>query len=234
MKSIVIIPVYAEQFIEIVLKNFRKGLVDEICLVVDAPDRKILNTISKSKPNIPTKIIKNKHRRGIGYAIKQGYKYALSKGFDTIVVMAGNGKDDPSEIPRLLKKISEGYDYVQGSRFMQGGKSFNLPLGRYILMKLLTKAWHSTGFKGTDVMNGFRAYKAGLLKDSHIDINQKWLDGYSLEYYIHYKAISLGYKVTEVPVSKTYRTKTNYSKVSHRQWGQIVWPLVMLKLGMKN
>src|SRR5438094_2817227 len=68
------------------------------------------------------KTIQNTVRNGIGYAIRQGYKYALENRFELIVIMAGNGKDDPREIPRLTTPIlKEGYDYVQGSRLLLGG-----------------------------------------------------------------------------------------------------------------
>src|SRR5206468_12810516 len=59
------------------------------------------------------RIIENPVRKGIGYAIKKGYTSALSEGADIIVVMAGNGKDDPQEIPRLTSPIiRDGYDNI--------------------------------------------------------------------------------------------------------------------------
>ncbi len=67
----------------------------------------------------------------------------------------------------------------------------------------------------TDVTNGFRAYKTSIFKDERINIWQSWLNGYELEYYIHYKILTLGYKFREVPVSKIYPQDLSegYSKV---------------------
>src|SRR5207245_619698 len=83
--------------------------------------------------NVPVYLIHNPERKGIGYAIRQGYIRALDNKFDLIVVMAGNGKDDPREIPRLTTPIlKEGMDYVQGSRFLHGGRRERNPFLRSI------------------------------------------------------------------------------------------------------
>ena len=69
-----------------------------------------------------------------------------------IVVLAGNGKDDPAEIPNLLKPIiEEKYDYVQGSRFLVKGSFENTPAIRLFLVRAFTVFWRMlTGFTITD------------------------------------------------------------------------------------
>ena len=175
--------------------------------------------------------------RGIGAAIRTGLLAARDAGFDVVVVMAASGKDRPEEIPALLAKIREGHDYVQGSRFLEGGSSVNLPLARGVLIHLFTLLFRIlSGFRGTDVTNGFRAYRLSLLDDPRIRIEQSWLDRYELEYYIHWKAITLGYRVCEVPVSKTYPMRRhNYSKIRPVvDWWHIVRPALLLKLKLRN
>ncbi len=121
MKTIAIIPVYGESdAIRTVLERFEPGFVDEICVVADKPGVVTLGAIEEASRQIriPIKTIQNPARNGIGYAIRQGYKYALENGFALIVIMAGNSKDDPREIPRLTTPIiEEGYDYVQAPGF---------------------------------------------------------------------------------------------------------------------
>jgi len=153
--------------------------------------------------------------------------------------MAGNNKDDPREIPRLLTPIlKEGYDYVQGSRFLPGGKRVKNPFLRGLFSRIYPFVWTLlTNIRCTDVTNGFRAYKLKIFSDKRINIWQSWLDSYELEYYIHYKVLTLGYKMKEVPVSKVYpyRHKGGYSNISpFRDWWKIVGPLVYLKLGIKD
>ena len=242
MRRLAIIPVFREiGKIGTVMEKFNLDSVDEICLVVDNPDETILREIDESrrKTQIPVTIIENPTRNGIGFAIKRGYRYALSQGFDLIVIMAGNGKDDPREIPRLTEPISKnGFDYVQGSRFLPGGKGERTPFFRRIFTRLFPFVWtFLTGVRCTEVTNGFRAYRAAILEDPRINIWQDWLNGYELEYYLHYKVLTLGYRFTERPVSKvySYAKKEAYSHISPlKDWQQIVGPIVLLRLGARH
>jgi dolichol-phosphate mannosyltransferase len=88
----------------------------------------------------------------------------------------------------------------------------------------------------SDVTNGFRAYRLALLDDPRIRIDQPWLDRYELEYYLHWKAITLDYRVIEVGVSKTYpKDGRNYSKIRKvRDWWSIIRPTLLLWLHLKS
>jgi dolichol-phosphate mannosyltransferase len=241
-KKIAIIPVYNDTGnIVKVLVKFRDKSVDEICIVTDCATKDDLDEIGKAATKIgtPVRVIRNEERKGVGYAIRRGIEYALGNGYDVVVVMAGNNKDDPREIPRLLTPIlKEDYDYVQGSRFLPGGRRVKNPFLRGVFSRLFPFFWTLlTNVRCTDVTNGFRAYKLKIFSDKRIDIWQGWLDSYELEYYIHFKVLALGYKMKEVPVSKIYpyRHKGGYSNISpFRDWWKIVGPLVYLRLGVKK
>jgi dolichol-phosphate mannosyltransferase len=241
-KRLAIIPVYRDIVNAVkVLGKFRRGYVDEICLVVDCPEKDGLEEIKKTAAGIatPVCIISNEERKGIGYAIREGIDYGLANQYDVAVVMAGNNKDDPGEIHRLLEPIlREGYDYVQGSRFLPGGRRVKNPFLRGVFSRLYPFIWTlCTNIRCTDVTNGFRAYRLGIFLDERLNIWQKWLDNYQLEYYIHYKALTLGYRTKEVPVSKIYshKHKGGYSNISpFRDWWKITGPLVYLKLGVRD
>jgi len=182
------------------------------------------------------RVIRLGANRGIGAAIRTGLLAARDAGFDTVVVMAASGKDRPEEIPALLARMAD-HDYVQGSRFLEGGSSVNLPLARGLLIRAFTIMFRILcGFPGTDVTNGFRAYRLSLLDDPRIRIEQTWLDRYELEYYIHWKAITLKYRVCEVPVSKTYpMRRRHYSKIRPVvDWWHIVRPALLLKLKLRT
>ena len=242
MKSIAIIPVFREVGrIGGVIERFDPGLVDEVCLVLDDPTPRIKQEIeeARGKVSVPVTIRENPYRRGIGYAIRQGYDYALSQGFDLVVVMAGNGKDDPREIPRITTPVlREGFEYVQGSRFLPGGYRKRSPFLRGVFSRLFPFAWTLlTGVRCTDVTNGFRAYKSYILKDPRVRVWQNWLDDYELEYYLHYKALTLGYRFVERPVSKIYpyRNRGGYSHIfAPRDWWKIVGPLFLLRMGART
>jgi dolichol-phosphate mannosyltransferase len=224
-----------------VLENFNRGTVDEICIVIDCASESDLHLVKKaaSEIAIPVHIISKQNREGIGVAIREGIEYGIQRQHDVAVIMAGNGKDQPNEIPRLLTPIlKEEYDYVQGSRFLDGGRAVKNPFLRRTFSRLFPFVWTMfTKTRCTDVTNGFRAYKLSLFKNQKIDIQQGWLNKYELEYYIHYKVLTLGYRFTEVPVSKIYpfSHKGGYSNISpFRDWWQIVGPLLYLKAGIKK
>jgi len=182
-------------------------------------------------------VIRLGRNRGIGAAIRAGLDHARQAGCDVVVVMAASGKDRPEEIPVLLDAIDQGADYAQGSRFMAGGVSRNLPLGRKILIHGFTWMFRLlTGFPGTDVTNGFRAYRSSLLDHPRVRIHQDWLDRYELEYYIHWKALTLGFRVVEIPVSKTYPLKSRgYSKIRPIvDWWHMVRPALLLALHLRG
>lgn len=242
LKTIVSISVYREEGkIGNVLSSMNGSTIDEICLVVDEPTLEIRDEIEKAAKKVQPKIhlIIHNRRMGVGHAIRDGICYALDRGYDVIVIMAGNGKDDPMEIPRLLAPIRKwGYDYVQGSRFLPRGRSVRNPLLRGIFSRLYPYLWTLLTHKHcTDVTNGFRAYKTSIFEDPRINIWQDWLDGYALEYYLHWKILKLDYKMREVPVSKVYshRNRGGYSKIQPlKDWWGILGPLVYLAFGLRS
>lgn len=212
------------------------GVVDEV-LAVDDGSTDRTPEILRGPPFCT--VITHNRNRGIGDAIRDAYRHALDNGYDIFVIMAGNAKDDPAQIQRLVDPIvSDGYDYVQGSRFLPGGQTQGLPAHRNVAMRIFTATFSVFLWRRlTDATNGFRAYRTNVLRDPAIDWAQAWLGpGYQLEYYIHYKLISLGYRFKEVPVSKIYRRSADgsYSKVRWHDWFVALKPLFLLRAGLRR
>ncbi len=184
--------------------------------------------------------VKHQQRRGVGAAIRTGVEYARGHKYDIIVIMAGNDKDNPQEIPQLLAPIiSEQYDLIQGSRYLgQVGSGGQMPFYRKLATRL--HPWVFTLFSGrhvTDTTNGFRAIRLSIFDDARINLNQEWLDTYELEPYILWKVITLGYKFKEVFVTKIYPPKKlgGYTKmIPILSWWSILKPLFYLRLGIKK
>ena len=231
-KILAFIPVYNEEKrIGRVLEKFPDEVVDEILVVNDGSTDNTPNIIKE----FDIRIMDNGKRRGIGVGMKKAIRYGIDNNFDIFVILAGNGKDDPGEIPTLIAPIiEEDYDFVQGSRRLKGSSRKSTPFTRILAIRLFTLIWRlATGFPATDASNGFRAYKLKIFKD--INIFQDWLDTYELEYYIYYSVIKKGYKIKEVPVSKDYPSKKQYTKIRPIiDWWRIVKPLIYLKLGIKK
>ena len=178
-------------------------------------------------------LLRNKVNMGIGNMMKKIFQYSIDKQYDTLVILAGNNKDCPDEISRLLDKINEGYDYVQGSRFMEGGVYGNTPIYRIFATKFVHPMLCSlvTGKWLTESSNGFRAIRTDILKD--INWNQSWLNKYQLEIYVLIKAIQLGYKHIEVPVTKIYPNKKT-TKMNIGGWWHMLEAPIYLWLGVKK
>jgi dolichol-phosphate mannosyltransferase len=176
---------------------------------------------------------------GVGYALRSGLEYARRKGFDIAVIMAGNNKDNPAEIPRLLDPICDaGCDLVVGSRFLLGGAyGGDMPAYRKLATRL--HPWlmsRITGKRLTETTNGFRAIRLSCLDDPRIRLDQRWLDGYGLEVYLLYKLIACGFRHTEVPCTKIYppRRLGNTKMKPIIGWWDILRPVLLLGTGMKS
>ena len=175
---------------------------------------------------------------GVGAALRAGFGWAKERKFDVIVVIAGNNKDAPEEIPRLLDPIADGAaDFVQGSRFLAGGRTGGMPLYRQVATRVHPLLFSLTARKWvSESTNGFRAFRTTLLDDPRIRLDQSWLDEYELEPYLYWKTIRLGYRTAEVPVTKIYPPKAiGYTKMKPiTGWWSMLRPLVLLGLGIKS
>jgi dolichol-phosphate mannosyltransferase len=184
-------------------------------------------------------VLRHETNQGIGAAMKRVFEYVLANGYDVLVIHAGNDKDDPLEIPALVEPIRSGAaDFVQGSRYLGGGGFGNMPryrvLGTRVIHPLLFSM--AAGKRVTESTNGFRAFRTALLRDPRIDWRQAWLDRYELEPYLLLKAIRLGYRHVEVPVTKIYPAHAlGYTKMRpFVDWWGIIRPVVYLGLGWKQ
>lgn len=141
-----------------------------------------------------------------GTQLRMGCAYALQEGYDGIVILDGNGKDGVDAIPSFLKALDEGYDYVQGSRFIKGGYHENTPALRLIGVRLLHAPIMSlaSGHWYTDTTNGFRALSAKYLKDPRLNIFRDIFIRYEFFFYLTARANQLNYKTKELPVSRIY------------------------------
>ncbi len=145
----------------------------------------------------------------LGAQMRMAFRYALREGYQGVVAMDGNNKDDPSALPSFVDALKEGSDYLQGSRFIEGGQAVRTPLMRLVAIRVIHAPLISfaAGFKYTDTTNGFRGYSRQLLEDPRVAVFRNVFSGYELHYYLAIRAARLGYRVKEIPVTRTYPEK---------------------------
>jgi dolichol-phosphate mannosyltransferase len=138
--------------------------------------------------------------------MRMALAYAMRRGYEGVVVIDGNNKDDPSAIPDFTGALDEGYDHVQGSRFVPGGRAVRTPLARLLGIKLLHAPLISlsAGFRYTDTTNGFRAYSRRFLLDPLVAPFRSIFSRYELHYYLAIRAARLRYFIRELPVTRAY------------------------------
>jgi dolichol-phosphate mannosyltransferase len=145
----------------------------------------------------------------LGAQMRMAFSFAIERGYEGVVTIDGNGKDGVEAIPLFVTHLMEGHDHIQGSRFIEGGESQNLPFSRWLGVKLVHAPLvrGASCFPYTDTTNGFRGYSSDLLCDVEVDVFRNLFAGYELHYYLAVQAAQKGYRVVEVPVKRRYPSK---------------------------
>jgi dolichol-phosphate mannosyltransferase len=208
------------------------GIVDEILLVDDCST----DGTGDEAAAMGATVVRHPHNMGVGAAIRTGIHYAAEHGFDVVVVAASDDQDVPAEIPRLLKPIDEGKaEFVQGSRYLRGGKRVRHPLSRTLMTWFYSVMFSMIAVRRvTDGTNGFRAFRTKTALS--IPLDQEWLDRYELEPYLYFRCLQRGV-AREVPVTKEYpaERKIGYTKMRpFRDWWRIFRPLLFVRLGIRK
>jgi dolichol-phosphate mannosyltransferase len=148
--------------------------------------------------------------------LRCAYSFALDEGYDGVVTIDGNDKDDPEAIPSFIAALKEGVDFVQASRFVAGGVAENTPKSRDFAIRFIHAPClaFASGFKWTDTTQGFRAYSRKMLMDSRIAPFREVFSTYELLAYMSYRAPRLGYRCVEIPTSRKYPKGEVPTKIS--------------------
>lgn len=197
-KITLILPVYneAKSIRNIINKSFEAiGTKNEILVVNDGSTDNTIQEVKKTN----ARFVSHKTNKGKGVTLQTGI--AEAKG-EIIVVMDADGQDDPFDIPRLVKALEENdADFVNGSRFigtLQKGAMTKLNrLGTFGVDFILNKILK---INITDSQAGFRAFKAGKLRD--LQLKSTW---YDIETETVIKAHRKKFKIMEIPVVRDRR-----------------------------
>ena len=109
-------------------------------------------------------------------------------------------------MPAFIEKLDAGCDFVQGSRFIKGGKAVNTPLMRWLAVRFIHAPVISLTAKQrfTDTTNAFRAYSRKYIEHPNVRPFRDIFITYELLAYLSVKASRLGLKTCEIPVTREY------------------------------
>ena len=182
-------------------------------------------------------VVRHDQRQGVGAAIRDGWKEGIARGRPYLALLSGDDQHVPSELgPALDALLAADADYLQGSRWMPGGRLIGSKGGRALGTRLYSLAFSVlVGRRVTDATNGFRIFRASMLDDARINLDQGWLDSYDLEPYVLYRAITRHYRVIDHPVTVVYHQAESFTKMRGlKDWWRLFRPAVLLRTGIKR
>jgi len=218
----VVIPVFNEEVtIGNVVTRTKKtleqlGVSYEILVVDDGSVDRSADIAQELKAHV----LREAHQ-GKGYALRYGFRQTRG---ELVVTLDADGSHQPEEIPLVLRYIRENKaDFVIGSRFMNseanktkipklnrtGNKMFNDLIG------------YLTGVKISDSQSGFRAIRSSLIKRMKLSSH-----GYEVESEMLVKALKMGARVAETPISFDQRTVGNSKLDPIRDGARILYAII--------
>jgi dolichol-phosphate mannosyltransferase len=190
------------------------SMVDIIILDGGSTDQSLEHNFLQS---FGVRAILTKNDKGkLSAQLRMGFAYCLTQGYEGIITIDGNGKDSVESIPIFIEQLEQGMDFIQGSRYVNGGQEINTPISRKLAIKLIHAPYLSiiSRFKYTDTTNGFRGHSRKFLLDPRVQPFRSIFDTYELLAYLSQKGPRLGYKVVEVPVTRAYPKGKIPTKIS--------------------
>lgn len=203
-------------------------------LVVDdgSPDgtAEIVKSLQSEFPD-ELHLMEREGKQGLGTAYLAGFRWALASSYQYIFEMDCDFSHNPEDLQRLLKACAEeGADVSVGSRYVNGGKVENWPMGR-IMMSYFASVYVRMilWINIKDTTAGFKCYRRIVLET--IDLDAVRFVGYAFQIEMKYRAIRNGFKVKEVPITFIDR-QLGKSKMSTHIFKEAFWGVFQMRVSM--
>jgi dolichol-phosphate mannosyltransferase len=232
-RKLVIIPTYNELENISDMVHTVMGLDGDFeLLIIDdgSPDGTgaVVKSLQLSFPN-RLHLMERKGKLGLGTAYIAGFKWALERDYEFVFEMDCDFSHDPKDLIRLYNAIKgRDYDLAIGSRYITGVNVVNWPIGR-VLMSYFASVYVNfvTGLPVKDATAGFKCYHRSVLEGIRLDEIQ--FIGYAFQIEMKFTAWKLGFRLIEVPIIFTDRTKGT-SKMSSKIFKEAVLGVIWMKI----
>lgn len=232
-RKLVIVPTYNElenisDMVRTVMElegNFELLIIDD-----GSPDgtSEVVKTLQNSFEG-RLHLMERAGKLGLGTAYVGGFRWALERDYDFIFEMDCDFSHDPKDLIRLYEAIkSRDFDLAIGSRYVTGVNVVNWHMGRVLMSYFASKYVNLiTGLPIHDATAGFKCYHRSVLEGIALD-NIKFI-GYAFQIEMKFTAWKLGFKLTEVPIIFTDRTR-GQSKMSPKIFKEAVLGVILMKI----
>jgi dolichol-phosphate mannosyltransferase len=230
---LVIIPTYNEiENIEaIIRKVFSLPAGFEILIVDDGSPDGTADKVKELQQEYRGKlhIEERKGKLGLGTAYIHGFKYALRHNYEYIFEMDADFSHNPEDLIKLYDACAkEGADVAIGSRYVSGVNVVNWPMSRVLISYFASKyVQFITGMPVHDATAGFKCYRKRVLDT--INLDKIRFVGYAFQIEMKFTAWKFGFKIQEVPIIFTDRTK-GQSKMSSRIFREAFLGVIQMKV----
>ncbi|MDD7884548.1 polyprenol monophosphomannose synthase [Flavivirga sp. 57AJ16] len=231
--TVVIIPTYNEiENIEAIVKAvFSQSDTVHILIVDDnSPDLTALR-VKELQADFPGRLFLEirKEKSGLGTAYIYGFKWCLNKTYKYIFEMDADFSHDPKDLIKLYNAChKDGADLSIGSRYVTGVNVVNWPMNRVLMSYCASRYVRIiTGMRIHDTTAGYVCYKRHVLETINLDAIE--FIGYAFQIEMKFKAYLKKFKITEVPVIFTDRTKGE-SKLSSGIISEAIFGVISMKL----
>lgn len=232
-KNLVIIPTYDERenINEIIDAVFGLPIPFEILIIDDNSPDGTAEIVKERQKEYKDRLhlLEREGKLGLGTAYIEGFKYAIKNKYDYIFEMDADFSHNPSDLVELYNACSDGkHDMAIGSRYIKGVNVVNWPMGR-VLMSYFASIYVRlvTGMPIADTTAGFKCYHRSVLET--IDPDKIHFIGYAFQIEMKFNAWKHGFKIAEIPIIFTDRTK-GISKMSRGIFKEAVFGVIEMKI----
>jgi len=195
--------------------------LDGVIIVVDdgSSDR-TAEVVEHAAKRLPVHLVRHVKNKGLGEAIKTGFRTALEMSKsdeDVLVCMDADDTHPPVHVMSMLRQVERGADIVIASRYRPGSRQHGVPIFRQFLslgaLIVFSIFLRLEGVR--DYTCGYRAYRMGLLRRAmkHYGDNIITRGGFACTDQVLVNLACLGAKIREVPFILRYDRKKGESKI---------------------